>query len=198
MLATRRGAVALCRSAPGRVAARAPCGVSTSLSAAPSALVITTAQPSTARRHASMFETGGKREQEGFLYQYDPMDVLGLTRDTEHIDEVKAAYEELKAQFGPNGTAPSKSRMQKVQAAYDILMDHESVYYTKQGVHDHHRKTLQLQVMPHGTSSLVQAKAMIMTCLVCIGAFSFFYVILFPVIKMSRAASRGMRSGGSG
>jgi hypothetical protein len=32
-----------------------------------------------------------------------------------------------------------------------------------------------------------------MTSLICIGAFAFFYICLFPIIKMSRAATRGMR-----
>ena len=62
------------------------------------------------------------------------------------------------------------------------------------------RSTLLLVIAIHlvAAGALVQARAMILTCLVCIGAFSFFYIILFPVIKMARAASRGMRSGGSG
>ena len=151
------------------------------------------AAPSSAMRWGSMFETPGRRDQEAFLYQYDPLQVLGLPQTTDSAAVVTKAYEAAKAEAGPTGKSPNKTRMERVQKAYDIIMDPQSVFYSKAGVSDQSRKALMLDVMPRASGALLRFQAGVGTILLTIGCFAFFYTILFPVIKMGRAASRSAR-----
>jgi preprotein translocase subunit Sec63 len=147
----------------------------------------------TAHRLASMFETPGKRDEEAFLYQYDPMEVLGLPKTTNDLAQVKDAFNKVQMDVGPNSKKPNKQRMERAQKAFDMLMDHESVYYRKSTMSDKHRRELMLQVMPRGVGLLAQANVGLFTILVIMGVFSFFYVMCYPMIKISRAASRGLK-----
>jgi hypothetical protein len=176
-----RGASAVMPSSVGSVAVAAGRSPSTAM------------QPATQMRFASMFETPGRRNEEAFLYQYDPLSVLGLPPNTNDIAVVKDAFERMKAEYGPTSKKASKTKMERIQQAYDILMDYQSVYYTKAAMDDQNRKQMMIQVMPQGTSAWTQFRAVAMTCLVAFGCFTFIYIMLWPIIKMARAASRGIK-----
>ena len=140
-----------------------------------------------------MYETPGRRDEEAFLRQYDPLDVLGLSRNTNNIKEVDSAYAKLRDEFGPKSKKPNPQKWERVEKSYKILKDYQSVYYSKQAFNDQNRRDMMLQIMPQGSSIWTQAKAMMMTAVMIIGFFGFLYVMFYPVIKMARAASRGSR-----
>lgn len=149
--------------------------------------------PWTQTRHSSLYETPGKRDEEAFLYQYDPLDVLGLPASTNKKKEVEAAMEMARSLYGPKGSKPNKSKMDRCQAAYDILMDAHSVYYTKANVEQTTRKQLMVDVMPAREAYVVQVRAYIMMMIIIFGVATFIHSMLYPTIKMARAAARGMK-----
>ena len=156
-------------------------------------MIVPCAAPVAAQRFAAMYETPGRRDEEAFLRQYDPLDVLGLSRNTNNIKEVDSAYAKLRDEFGPKSKKPNPQKWERVEKSYKILKDYQSVYYSKQAFNDQNRRDMMLQIMPQGSSIWTQAKAMMMTAVMIIGFFGFLYVMFYPVIKMARAASRGSR-----
>jgi hypothetical protein len=149
-------------------------------------------RPTSQLRFSSVFETPGKRDQEAFLYQYDPLEVLGLPPTTTSKKQVDAAFETLKAAYGEGGKMPNKNKMQRFQSAYDILLDPHSVYYTKATIDQKSRRELMVDVMPFREAFVVKSQAWMIMIVVVLGFFTFVYSTFFPTIKMARAASRGM------
>lgn len=159
---------------------------------APRALAPTAATTTTiALRSFGATETAGRRDEEAFLSQYDPLEVLGLHPETDDMIKVHDAYGKLDQAFGPSSGRPNLARFKNVQKAYDILKDHQSVYYKKARPTQTNRRKLMLQVVPAKQKQLIFAQSYTVLIFVLMGIWGIAYSIFFPMIKITRAASRG-------
>jgi preprotein translocase subunit Sec63 len=136
------------------------------------------------------FQAPGKRGEENFLSQYDPLEVLGLSPECTDPKEVERSFIMLQKHFGPQGPHPNEEAFLKVQRAYDILKDVNSPYYMKASVQDSHRRKLQLGMMPpwYRRGLLVHFT---LTCIFIAIVFAIFMKLMFqPMNKQMRAALR--------
>jgi hypothetical protein len=181
--ATRRAAGTIMGSAVGTACVLAAHTVAAAASAG--VLVSSSTALAVQARHASMYELAGKREQEGFLVQYDPLQVLGLPTDEDNFENVRKAYAEL--QEAHKG---DRTRLDKIHRAYTILSDPASPYYVKSRMQDVNRRKMQIQLLPPQQQKLVKFQAFLYTVFVAFGIMTIGYAFLYPVKKMLRAATR--------
>lgn len=141
------------------------------------------------QRRTQYMQAPGKRDQEAFLSQYEPLDVLNLD-ETCSAKEVHAAYNRLVAKYGPQGPSPDPKMVDRVTGAYEVLKDPMSPYYIRAHATDNHRKRLQFDMLPEKQRKAVQFQVVIAAIFVaCVGGLIVF-MSLQPMKKVRHAATR--------
>lgn len=126
-----------------------------------------------------------RREQESFLAQYCPLEVLGLVEGENSMKKVVAAYEAKKKEAKGN-----KHKTMQVERAWQVLTDPRSPYYEKAGWQQTHRQQLMIELLP--TTQRRQAKAYMYGwgSFAIIGTCIMIYSMIHPVFRIHRAATR--------
>jgi hypothetical protein len=140
-------------------------------------------------RFNSMYETPGKRDQETFLAQYDPLQVLGLPHDCASMAEVDDAFSKIK-EAQATGKIQNPKAMKRYEQAHEILHDTTSPYYLKARLQDTNRQYLLMSAMPKNSYYLIIIQMAIYVFVGICGTTGVFYALLLPVSRMNRAASR--------
>ena len=148
-----------------------------------------------ATSHRRMTEMGGvnafeelnasRRDQESFLAQYCPLDVLGLVEGESSLRNITRAYEaKKKTHLG------DKSSIDLVERAYNVLTDPQSPYYAKQTWQQGHRQRLLVELLPTTQRRQVKFYAYLWGSIGTVAAVMIMYAFLHPIVKIWRAATR--------
>lgn len=137
----------------------------------------------------TQYAGGSNRDQEAFLTQYDPLDVLGLDTDCT-VEDIDAAFEKMKAQYAPNGPTPNAKMVDRAFRAHEILKNPDSAYYAKAHTSQTDRQRLQFQLLPKGQRRLVQGQVVVLMSFAFIIFFLTIKVCFSPITKPLRAATR--------
>ncbi|KAG8345866.1 hypothetical protein TRVL_03311 [Trypanosoma vivax] len=131
----------------------------------------------------------GKRDQEAFLAQFDPLDVLGLDESCS-VDDIDKAFQRLSAKYAPNGPSPDVKMVDRVFRAHEVLKDPGSPYYLRAHTSEVDRQRLQFQLLPKHHRRMLQVQvAMLMAFLVGL-AVLVISLTFRPVKRTLRAATR--------
>lgn len=134
-------------------------------------------------------QTPGKRDQEAFLAQYDPLEVLCLS-DSCTVSEIDKAHERLAQKYGPGGAFPDEKMAERVRRAHEILKDPASPFYMKAHSSDMDRQRLQFELLPKREKKLLQVHIIFAACLVGGVMLLMINMMLKPMRKGMRAALR--------
>lgn len=129
------------------------------------------------------------RDQEAFLSQFDPTDVLGIDPDCT-IDEIDAAFEKKKAFYAVNGPMPDAKMVNRVFQAHEILKDPNSPYYLKAHTSQTERQRLQFQLLPKNKRRLVELQVAIVMSVLFLGFVLVVKMCFKPMNHSLRAATR--------
>ncbi|KAH9586469.1 hypothetical protein LSM04_004409 [Trypanosoma melophagium] len=143
----------------------------------------------TLQRRAQFAQVPGKRDQEAFLSQFDPLDVLALDSNCS-VDDIDAAFKRLQSKYAPNGPNPDAKMLDRVCRAHEILKDPGSPYYLRAHASETDRQRLQFQMLPKSKRQLIQIQVgMLMVFLAGI-AMLVVSLMVRPVKRSLRAATR--------
>lgn len=145
--------------------------------------------PLDVQRRTQYAQMPGKREQEAFLTQFDPMEVLGLEPDCT-IEDIDAAFEAAKAKYGANSKCPDAKMVERVFRAHEILKDPDSPYYLKAHSSQTDRQRLQFQLLPKSKRRLIESQVALLMLLVFGVAVLVIKLVLRPMNRSLRAATR--------
>ncbi|KAG5502784.1 hypothetical protein JKF63_04552 [Porcisia hertigi] len=145
--------------------------------------------PLGAQRRTQYAQMPGKREQEAFLTQFDPLEVLDLPSDST-LEDIEAAFEKAKAKYGPKGKYPDAKMVDRVFKAYDILKDPDSPYYLKAHSSQTDRQRLQFQLLPKSKRRLIEFQVCFLMLIVLGVAALVINLVLRPMKRSMRAATR--------
>lgn len=141
------------------------------------------------QRRTQYAQMPGKREQEAFLSQFDPLEVLDLPSDST-VEDIDAAFEKAKAKYGPNGKYPDAKMVDRVFQAYEILKDPDSPYYLKAHSSQTDRQRLQFQLLPKSKRRLIEFQVCLLMLIVFGVAVLVMRLVLRPMNRSIRAATR--------
>lgn len=131
----------------------------------------------------------GKRDQDAFLSQFDPIDVLGLEESCSAAD-IHAAHKRLAAKYGPTGPSPDPKMLQKVTRAHEVLADPSSSYYARAHTSDNERQRLQFEMLPKREKKVFQLHIIGCCVVIFIVAVITINMALQPYKRVHRAAQR--------
>ncbi|KAK7200401.1 hypothetical protein NESM_000094200 [Novymonas esmeraldas] len=194
VLGRRTAAAAVATSASPRLHGTA---LRTSASRAPALLLLTstrggmhTVGPALGEQRRTQYaQMPGKRDQEAFLTQFDPLEVLDLPSDST-VEEIDAAFEAAKAKYAPNGKYPDAKMVERVFRAHEILKDPDSPYYLKAHSSQTDRQRLQFQLLPKGKRRFVEFQVALLMLIVFGVAVLVIKLVLRPMNRSLRAATR--------
>lgn len=141
------------------------------------------------QRRTQYAQMPGKRDQEAFLTQFDPLEVLGLESDCT-VEEIDAAFERAKAKYGPKGPAADAKMVDRVFRAHEILKDPDSPYYLKAHSSQTDRQRLQFQLLPKSKRRLIEFQVCILMLLAFGVAVLAIKLCFRPMDRSLRAATR--------
>ncbi|KEG14184.1 hypothetical protein DQ04_00581020 [Trypanosoma grayi] len=170
--------------APVRLGVRRAASVAVSASVGPARHTTLTTQS-----RAQFAQVPGKRDQEAFLSQYDPLDVLALDESCT-VEEIDAAFKRLSAKYGPNGPCPDPQMVDRVFRAHEILKDPGSPYYLRAHTSEVDRQRLQFQMLPRSKRQLIQLQVGLLMILLVGLAMLVISLMMRPVKRSLRAATR--------
>lgn len=145
--------------------------------------------PLSQQRRTQYAQVPGKRDQEAFLSQYDPLEVLGLETDCT-VEDIDKAFEERTAFYGPNGKMPDPKKVDRVFRAHEILKDPNSPYYSKAHTTQKDRQRLQFQLLPKGKRRLIEFQVGFLMCVLLGIALLVVELCFRPMKRSLRAATR--------
>ncbi|RHW67451.1 DnaJ domain containing protein [Trypanosoma brucei equiperdum] len=131
----------------------------------------------------------GKRDQEAFLAQFNPLDVLGLNESCT-VDDIDEAFKRMSAKYGPNGPTPNAQMVDRVFRAHEVLKDPASPYYLRAHSSDSDRQRLQFQLLPKRQRRLIKGQAGMLVLFLAGIAMLVISMTFRPVKRMLRAATR--------
>ncbi|KPI87310.1 hypothetical protein ABL78_3593 [Leptomonas seymouri] len=152
-------------------------------------LNMASASPLGVQRRTQYAQNPGKRDQEAFLTQFDPLEVLGLEPDC-NIEDIDAAFERMKGNFGPNGKSPDAKMVERVFRAHEILKDPDSPYYLKAHSSQTDRQRLQFQLLPKSKRRIIELQVCVLMFIALGIAILTIKLILRPMDRSIRAATR--------
>ncbi|CAJ1027481.1 hypothetical protein Q4I30_004530 [Leishmania utingensis] len=141
------------------------------------------------QRRTQYAQMPGKRAQEAFLMQFDPLEVLDLPSDST-VEDIDAAFEKAKALYGPNGKYPDAKMVDRVFRAHEILKDPDSPYYLKAHSSQTDRQRLQFQLLPKAKRRLIEVQVCVLMLVVFVVALLVIKLVLRPINRSMRAATR--------
>jgi hypothetical protein len=147
------------------------------------------APPLAVQRRTQYAQNPGKREQEAFLTQFDPLEVLGLEPDC-NVEDIDAAFERMKGKYAPNGPSPDAKMVERVFRAHEILKDPDSPYYLKAHSSQTDRQRLQFQLLPKSKRRFIELQVCFLMLIVVGIAVLTVKLILRPMNRSIRAATR--------
>ncbi|KPA79461.1 putative mitochondrial hypothetical protein [Leptomonas pyrrhocoris] len=147
------------------------------------------ASPLRVQRRTQYAQNPGKREQEAFLTQFDPLEVLGLEPDC-NVEDIDAAFERMKGKYAPNGKSPDAKMVERVFRAHEILKDPDSPYYLKAHSSQTDRQRLQFQLLPKSKRRFIEVQVCILMFIVFAIAVLTIKLVLRPMNRSIRAATR--------
>ncbi|KAF8298483.1 hypothetical protein TcYC6_0075140 [Trypanosoma cruzi] len=147
--------------------------------------------------HTSLFaqsrtqfaQVPGKRDQEAFLSQYNPLEVLDLDESCT-VEEIDEAFKRMSAKYGPNGPCPDAQLLDRVFRAHAILKDPGSPFYLRAHSSETDRHRLQFQLLPKSKRRIIEFQVGILVLLLAGLAILVFVLILRPMKRSIRAATR--------
>ncbi|RNF10040.1 hypothetical protein TraAM80_01776 [Trypanosoma rangeli] len=143
----------------------------------------------TAQSRTQFAQVPGKRDQEAFLSQYNPLEVLALEESCT-VEEIDEAFERMSAKYGPNGPCPDAKLLDRVFRAHAILKDPGSPYYLRAHSSDSERQRLQFQLLPKSKRRLIEVQVGILLLLLVGLAMLVLSLVLRPMKRSIRAATR--------
>lgn len=161
----------------------------TSLCRSPRCAAATFAGPVLTQRRTQYMPVAGKRDQEAFLSQFDPMDVLGVEEGC-MVEDIDAAFERLKSKYAANGATPDAKMLERVFQAHEILKDPGSPYYVRAHSSQTDRQRLQFQLLPKNKRRAIEFQVGILLCVLFMALFMLVKLCLAPMKKSLRAATR--------
>lgn len=182
-------AMAMRTAAAGQLPVLATASARTSLLSRPCASTAATAGALVTQRRSQYMPVTGKRDQEAFLTQFDPMDVLGVETDC-NISDIDEAGDRLKGKYGPNGTAPDAKMLDRVVRAYDILKDPDSPFYLRAHSSQTDRQRLQFQLLPKSKRRMIEVQVGFLMCVAFTAAFLLVKMSMQPMRRSLRSATR--------
>ncbi|KAL7706416.1 hypothetical protein N2W54_007257 [Lotmaria passim] len=138
------------------------------------------------QRRTQYAQNPGKREQEAFLTQFDPLEVLGLEPDC-NVEDIDAAFERMKVKYAPNGKTPDAKMVERVFRAHEILKDPDSPFYLKAHSSQTDRQRLQFLLLPKSKRRFIEAQ-------VCVLMFIVFGIAVLTIKLILRPMDRSIRS----
>ncbi|GET89143.1 hypothetical protein, conserved [Leishmania tarentolae] len=141
------------------------------------------------QRRTQYAQMPGKRDQEAFLTQFDPLEVLDLPSDST-VEDIDAAFEKAKAKYGPKGKYPDAKMVDRVFQAYEILKDPDSPYYLKAHSSQTDRQRLQFQLLPKSKRRLIEFQVCLLMLIVFGVIVLVMRLVLRPMNRSIRAATR--------
>lgn len=144
----------------------------------------------TARRFNAAAGMGGadaSRENETWLSQYEPLDVLGLNENANRKD-IEAAYAKTKETFGPRGILPNVKTVERAEKAMQILGDPNSIYYTRALASEEWKHRLHFQFLDDRSKLLTQWRVAAALCGIFLGFYALVAFAFHPYKKIKRAA----------
>ncbi|KAG5476920.1 hypothetical protein LSCM1_05253 [Leishmania martiniquensis] len=141
------------------------------------------------QRRTQYAQMPGKRDQEAFLTQFDPLEVLDLPPDST-VEDIDAAFERAKAKYGPKGACPDPKMVDRVFRAHEILKDPNSPYYLKAHSSQTDRQRLQFQLLPKSKRRLIELQLCVLMLIVFGVAVLVIKLVLRPINRSMRAATR--------
>ncbi|KAG5500119.1 hypothetical protein JIQ42_04454 [Leishmania sp. Namibia] len=141
------------------------------------------------QRRTQYAQMPGKRDQEAFLTQFDPLEVLDLPSDST-VEDIDAAFEKAKAKYGPKGKFPDAKMVDRAFRAYEILKDPDSPYYLKAHSSQTDRQRLQFQLLPKSKRRLIELQLCLLMLVVFVVAVLVIKLVLRPMNRSMRAATR--------
>ncbi|ORC91816.1 uncharacterized protein TM35_000054120 [Trypanosoma theileri] len=143
----------------------------------------------TLQRRGQFAQVPGKRDQEAFLSQFDPLDVLALNSDCT-VDDIDAAFHRLQSKYAPNGPSPDAKMLDRVCRAHEILKDPGSPYYLRAHTSEVDRQRLQFQMLPKSKRQLIQVQVGMLMVLVAGLTMLVISLMVRPIKRSLRAATR--------
>ncbi|RNF01628.1 uncharacterized protein Tco025E_08544 [Trypanosoma conorhini] len=143
----------------------------------------------TAQSRTQFAQVPGKRDQEAFLSQYNPLEVLALEESCT-VEEIDEAFKRMSAKYGPNGPCPDAKLLDRVFRAHEILKDPGSPYYLRAHSSDTDRQRLQFQLLPKSKRRLIEVQVGILVLLLVGLAMLVLTLVLRPMKRSIRAATR--------
>jgi preprotein translocase subunit Sec63 len=145
--------------------------------------------PLVAQKRWQYMQAPGKRDQDAFLSQFDPLDVLCLDESCS-VKDIHEAHKRLTAKYGPTGPSPDTKAVEKVRRAHEVLTDPTSSYYARAHTSDTDRQRLQFEMLPKGQRKVFQFH--IVGCVILIGIVACITLTMAmqPYKRVQRAALR--------
>jgi hypothetical protein len=126
-----------------------------------------------------------RRDQESFLAQYCPLEVLGLYEGETSMRNIVNAYNAKK-----KAAAGNKYKTTQIERAYSILTDPKSPYFEKASWQQTHRQRLLLELMPDTQRRQAKFYMYGWGSFAIIGVCILAYSMLHPIFRIHRAATR--------
>lgn len=143
----------------------------------------------TSQKRWQYMQAPGKRDQDAFLSQFDPIDVLGLDESCSAQD-IHASHKRLAAKYGPTGPSPDAKMFQKITRAHEVLTDPTSSYYARAHTSDSDRQRLQFEMLPKGQKKVFQVHIIGCIIIILIVMVLTINMALQPYKRVHRAAQR--------
>jgi preprotein translocase subunit Sec63 len=152
-------------------------------------MVLLPATATVTQTRTQYMQSPGKRDQEAFLSQFEPLDVLCLP-DTCSAQDVTDAFNRLTLKYGPQGPSPDPKMIERVRRAHEVLTDPSSPYYTRAHAGDNERQRLQFDMLPKNHKKALQLHVVLTMILVAGVAWLVIHMALKPMRNVKRAATR--------
>jgi hypothetical protein len=127
------------------------------------------------------------RNDESFLSQFEPLDVLGLDELAQRAD-VERRYVQLKSELGPQGARPDPRRLERVEQAFEILRDPKSIYYTRAVSDEEFKHRLAFQFTDSRGKLVMKVRTLSVFLAVIAFVFATLRLAIHPYTKVRRAA----------
>jgi len=135
--------------------------------------------------HSNMETNPSRRDQESFLAQYNPMEVLGLYEGVSDMNQVMKSYETKKKEH-----MGDKVMTERLDRAFNIVTDPKSPYYERLTWQQGYRQKLMVELLPKEQRRVAKFYAYFWGTIGVIGMFAMVYAFIHPVLKIWRAATR--------
>jgi hypothetical protein len=158
---------------------------------APAAAALCSSQRSLVQVNSAADSTGAgeannsRRDQDSFLSQYCPLEVLGLYEGESNLNNIHAAFAKKKAEAKGN-----KYKTTQLERAYAILTDPRSSYYEKASWQQGHRQKLLVDLLPQQQRRQVKGYMYTWSAVAVLGVLAMVYALLHPIVRIHRAATR--------